>query len=701
MILRYFDARFNWQLATPPEHAPANHGCANGYSLHQDPVPTIRFIEPENLIIDHVSSGWSGYGLVILDSKFSLSNRGETNNISVQRSLMHEGVHVPSSLDWRYPNPSTNNPNRTSRLQHNHNIGMLLGFRGRRLFADPAGSVEDWNKIGNFSIHKNAFVGISHRLPNTSGGDNAKFRIINNYTYGFDGDGTGKRLSRVGGNAHNDLIGNVYQQAGYSPDFTTKNLMGFRFDQFMPSNPSFEERPNFYINDNLFLDKQGERHSITDTINSDARNMLYFRGDRNGVTGNRGANLNEEDHGLILRNNESEPLLYPVSKITTTDVKSNILLNVGGNIRFRADGSTYIDDPIDTRYINWARNNVGPTYITKKPTDNGLGNTRHFNYPNYHSSNEIIDPRTFDDDEDGMPDTWEKDHELDFEVANNNNVSMGKTWDFGSYKVVNNAGYTDLEMYLADIAGDFHMLAKTEGVPINSKVDDLISINMPSEVEPNSTVDVSLQYSAGADRQVKCYFQELDVMAFKPKWITRAFNINNVKKGSGTSVCKIDIPRDIGATQNARKPSHYRVYAYITESNGSWRKRKDSISKMGITINDKKDLIVSVGMPSIVTAGSTINVPIKYLALADRQIKCFFRNDKNPKTVHSFWKGNVQAGSGIPEIDYFGTTHCKVKVPKNLSVNGTYQLYIYITEPNGRWSLSKDTFTKRGIKVKQ
>lgn len=700
MILRYFDARYNWQLATPPEHAPENHGCANGYSLHQDPVPTLRFIEPENLIIDHLSSGWSGYGLVILDSKFSLSDRGEMNNISVQRSLMHEGVHVPSSLDWRFPNPTRNDPNRTSRLQHNHNIGMLLGFRGRRGFSDPAGTVEDWNKIGNFSIHKNAFVGISHRLPNIAGGDNARFRVINNYIYGFDGDGTGKRLSRVGGNAHNDLVGNVYQQAGYSPDFTTKNLMGFRFDNFMPSDPLIEEHPNFYIHDNLFLDKQGERHSITDTVNSDVRNMLYFRGDRNGVTRNRGDNLNEEDHGLILRNDENEPLLYPVSQLTTTDVKTNILLNVGGNVRFKTDGSTYIDDPIDTKYISWASDNAGPTYITKVPTDDGLGNTRHFKYPDYHSSDEVIDPKTFDFDEDGMPDQWESKHQLEPKISNNNHVSMGKTWDFGPYKVVNNAGYSDLEMYLADIAGDFHILAKTEGVPLNSIVDDLTSINMPSEIEAGRTVDVAIEYSAKTDRQLKCYFQEYKVMDLNPKWVSQAFSINNVEQGSGTATCKVDIPRDIGTTNHARQPNLYRLYAYITESNGRWTKRKDTMIKTGITISDTKDLIVSVDMPSTVTAGDTIDVPIQYLALGDRQIKCFFRDDQSPWTTHSFWKGNVQAGSGVPELDYFGTTHCKVKVPENLSVNGIYQLYIYITEPNGRWSLRKDTFTQQGITVK-
>ena len=58
-----------------------------------------------------------------------------------------------------------------------------------------------------------------------------------------------------------------------------------------------------------------------------------------------------------------------------------------------------------------------------------------------------------------MPNTWELAHKLDPDIANNNAVRTDKNWDFDPYLVVNNAGYTDLEMYLSDIAGDFHMLA--------------------------------------------------------------------------------------------------------------------------------------------------------------------------------------------------------------------------------------------------
>jgi len=830
VVLRYFDSRYNWQYMFMADDSVNN--CPDDYRWQH--LPTLRFTLMRDFIIDHVSSGWSSYGIIATNLGGGTS-MAATGNITIQRSLMHEN----------------------SKNHQNHNVGMLLGTASSR-----GQTKEQWNNIGDYSIHKNAFIGISHRVPNIAGGDNAKFRVINNYIYGFMGDSTGRRLSRIGGNSKNDFVNNTYQEATYGAKFVidgskhtgpnANNLLGFQYGSFLPMKeedgymrtPDYNiiEKPNFYIDGNLFLNDQGNELDITSSIQSDKTLMTFRYHAYDHDFAEDGINRKESnldgDHlqfgprdNLILRNNPlsmTDALEHPVLQLAAKDVKTDILSNVGANVRFHQDGSTYIADTIDKKYIvDWAQNNAGPNKITTSPDDGGVGSRSRFEYPDYNSTatsfatpNGLDVLASYDKDKDGMPNAWEIAHQLDFETANNNNVSMGKIWDFGSYKVVNNAGYTDLEMYLADVAGDFHMLAKTEGVPINSNTDDLISINMlseveagstvdvaieyaakterqlkcyfqelvmvdldekwrtrgfnkvnveagsgtatchvnipgniseqsetehllgdyrmfayltetngrwskrkdtiiktdlsiksvsddlvsidmPSVVEPNSTVDVSLQYVAGADRQIKCYFQEYDTSASNPKWVTQALSINNVEQGSGTSVCKIDIPRDIGATQNARKSNLYRLYAYITESNGRWSKRKDSITKTDITINDTKDLIVSVDMPSVLTAGDTIDVPIKYLALADRQIKCFLRDDQAPWTVHSFWKGNVQAGSGVPELDYFGTTDCKVKVPENLSVNGTYQLYVYITELNGRWSLRKDTFTKQGITVNQ
>ncbi|HFD11552.1 MAG TPA: hypothetical protein ENJ32_03645, partial [Crenotrichaceae bacterium] len=519
MILRYFDTRYNWQWWLPE----------NG----NQQIPSFRVVEASDLIIDHISSGWSAYGLIITDARGT--NRGETGKVTVQRSLMHENVRTPLS----------------SQGKHNHNVGMLLGLRGHN------NSLNDWNKVTSFSIHKNAFIGVSHRLPNTAGGDAASFSVVNNFIYGFTGDGD-MRVSRIGGNSWNDFINNSYQEAKYSVQFATNNLLGFQFGSFMTNEPGMPDtKPNFYINGNIFIDEQENLLDITSVIENDPRKMTFvYATSPTATTHNRGSNLNEQDHRLVLRSKsiqntikelESDPIdsqlhEWPVhartsvSILPASEVKSNVLSNVGGNVRFHDDGSTYIDDPVDQNYINWAINNEGPEFNTQTLNDGGIGdmggeNTEYgefrFKYPEYASRSVNLDD--YDSDRDGMPNAWELEHGLNPDLPENNAIRHNRNWFFGQYLVRNVAGYTNLEMYLADIGGDFHMLAKTEGVPINNRKDDLVSVAMPKAVNPGTTAIADVKYSARKQRQIKCFFRKNS-----SPWTLVAMSKVTVKAGAGT-----------------------------------------------------------------------------------------------------------------------------------------------------------------------
>ncbi|MCK5854060.1 MAG: hypothetical protein KAG56_02475 [Sulfurovaceae bacterium] len=410
MILRYFDTRFNWQWYTK-DNASDQH-------------PSIRFVNSSDLIVDHMTSGWSAYGLIVTNS-FRGNYDRTVDNITVQRSLFHENIINPDGIK-----------------QKNHNVGLLLGVVGK------GGSIEDWNKVGKFSIHKNAFIGISHRFPNTAGGDTARFNIINNYVHGFDGGGH-KRLIRAGGNAHNDFINNVYQKTAYSPDFSPSNLIGFQYEEFIADGiDANSETPNFYIDGNLFLSNSGDKLDITDSIQkSKGREMLHV-----WTPSNKSSFPN-----LVLRESSNKRSKVPVKILKSDEVKNNVLDNVGANIKFNSDGVTSVDNPIDTMYLDWAKNQNAPLSITSTVGDGGMGDQKRFKHPTY-NTDPAINLKSYDSDLDGMPNRWEDKHGLDSEVANNNNTTT-LNWDFGKYKVINNAGYTDLEMYLADIAGDFHMLA--------------------------------------------------------------------------------------------------------------------------------------------------------------------------------------------------------------------------------------------------
>ena len=694
IVFRYFDSRYNWQyLLTNHDTSKCIDRNGRHYNLSGQKLPTLRFVAVENLIIDHVSSGWSSYGLAITNKNHSDI---KTGNITVQRSLMHEGIINPNG--------------------QNHNIGMLLGTKSSR-----KDTKKQWNSIGDFSIQKNAFIGVSHRLPNTAGGDNAKFRIINNYIYGFNGDGTGRRLSRIGGNSKNDFVNNVYQEATYGAKFVidgtarkgenANNLLGFSYGSFLPmkerdglmKTPDFDlvERPNFYIDGNLFLNTQGDELDITSSIQS-APELMTFRyfayaHDIGYFVRENGKRVYKDDglprnefrldgqhlqlgsrDNLILRNNPlsmTDALAHPVSLLPSNHVKENLLDNVGGNVRYREDGSTYIDDPIDRTYIDWARNNSGPHNLTKSLDDKGLGSHNNFVYPNYTNGSRKL--ATYDSDGDGMPNKWEKNHQLDPKAKDNNQVRSNKDWKFGKYLVRNNAGYTNLEMYLADIAGDFHALAKTEGTPIKGNNDELKSITVPNTLVPSTTVKAFINYSATEKRSVKCYLKN----AKTNKLV--AFDKSVVNAGSGTTMCDLYIPA------NTPRGNNYLLYTYITRVNGKWSERFAEKTKTRIQVVTLSDDLVSINIPSTVKAGKSVNAYINYSAKADRLIKCSLRNKRTRKYV-GFDSMPVSAGIGkVEELDGQvadkGTAAvCNFDLPAN-TPQGNYTLGIYMTKPNGKW----------------
>ena len=494
MILRYFDTRYNWEWYVEYNEMGKQ--------------PSIRFTNSSDFIIDHMTSGWSSYGLIATNDNHNYYYDKTVDNISVQRCLFHENIIDPT----------------TSKPQKNHNVGLLLGV------AQSNNSSEDWNKVGTFSIHKNAFIGVSHRFPNMAGGDNAKLNFINNFIHGFNGGGV-KRLGRTAGNTHHDFINNTYQLTRYSPatGFNSGNMMALDYLNFLPKGyPANTVSPNFYIDGNLFLSNTGERLDITDSVqNSNGRDMLFTWVPDDQTDMPR----------LELRDSPNPSSDIGVSILSAEGLKENILNNVGGNIRFANDGSTYVDNPIDAEYIRWAVQNDAPATLTESLGDGGVGDRDRFIHPQYNTE-EAVDLDDYDWDRDGMPDAWEEKHHLnpnsviDDDLASNENnlVREDRDWLFGEndqYLVRNTAGYTNLEMYLADVAGDFHMLAQSEGTPIAPAQDSLGLSNFPSVVIAGETATAEIEYSAAGERVIKIFLQNAET------GVTITSERINLEAGSG------------------------------------------------------------------------------------------------------------------------------------------------------------------------
>ena len=722
LVFRYFDSRYNWQYLLKDldiSGCPIDPRDNEPVDYRKQHLPTLRFTSVQNLVIDHISSGWSTYGLIVTSVDHS---NIKTGNITIQRSLMHENFNNPEV--------------------QNHNVGMLLGTASSR-----KDTKEQWNNVGDYSVHKNAFIGVSHRLPNTAGGDNAKFRVLNNYIYGFKGDGTANRLSRIGGNSKNDFVNNVYQEATYGSKFNidgtsrkgdnANNLLGFSYGSFLPmkkrdglmKDPDHNliERPNFYLTGNLFLDDKGEeKRNITSRIKTDPTLMTFryqsydhdggywvrengkrvYKDDEltrkefefDGTHLQYGPRVNkygEEvyDHLIVRKKSLSltNPLANPVLLLAANNVKTDVLNNVGGNIRFRKDGSTYIDDSIDRRYIDWATKYTGPSSITKTLNDGGAGSHKDFAYPNYENGRRNLD--TYDNDEDGIPDKWEKKHHLTIGEKDNNKVRSDRDWKFDKYLVRNSAGYTNLEMYLADIAGDFHLLAKTEGIPIKSHNDTIKISSIPSTIAPSSTVEAWIEYSANGKRDIKCYLKNEDTN----KLI--AFDKQSADAGTNKAVaCELKIPTNTVSGDN------YLLYTYITKRKGKWSERFDDATKKDIKISALTDDLTGIYIPYVIkVSDATLIYNITYSAKDTRDIKCYLKNSSGK--VIGFDSKSVSAGIGtLEELDGVVTNNgtsavCTFNLPNNLS-EGDYSIYTYMTKSNGKWSERFDDET-RAIRIEK
>ncbi len=401
MIFRYFDTRHQWEWFLIPNnsHRRASFNTASCY----------------NYIIDHVSSGWGSYSFNVVDPNKEANAIGK---FTLQRSLAHENII-------------------------GQNVGMGAGVSAGYASSFPHDQqIDVWNRIEELDFHHNAWIGQTHRFPNTDGGANGRFRVINNYVYGW-----GSRLNNIGGNARNDIIANVYQKARHTSEIepARMHVIDFNSNLSMPSPPP--RMPNILIKDNLVLENSGEVHALT---TNDNWNMMSH-----WMDSSYGTEYTMLDR-KYQRNTPIPDSQHPITIHPADTIKDNVLSNVGANVRFHEDGTTYIADPIDQMYIDWAVKREGPTRSSTAIGDGGLGDPSRFVYPNYESKSRDLD--TWDADRDGMPNAWEILHGLDPNNPDDRNDTK-LDWEFNRYRVRNDAGYTNLEIYLAETAGDFHMLA--------------------------------------------------------------------------------------------------------------------------------------------------------------------------------------------------------------------------------------------------
>ncbi len=389
----------------------------------------LRLDSSNDVILDHFSGGFGYYSLFF--DGFNRNNDYKAGGVTLQYSLAHEGID-------------------------GHNVGTVSGGYYSHLPQD-SNPLNQWRTtFGEVDVHHNAYILLSHRQTgNIYAGDSGRYTRTSNYVYGI-----GSRLDSVAGNLQVDYVNNVYE-ANRAQTIAWERLHKFEISDEGKVPWDEVTQPSIFMKGNQILNNDGSTF-LSSTGNQ--WNMWSMYADSPSMYDDSPvAGLSTDDPlpNDYQRSRQQEPRLHPVTETPTSQVKDFVLKHAGAGVRFNDDGTTrdINSDEIDYSYILIAQSRLGPSNIG----DGGIGDSDRFDYPHYSPSGrgkpqDNENPKKFlagfDSDLDGLPDAWEKLHKVS--DAKGTKVN----WNIQGYSIQNNAGYTNLEMYLAERAGDFYMLEK-------------------------------------------------------------------------------------------------------------------------------------------------------------------------------------------------------------------------------------------------
>ena len=289
-----------------------------------------------------------------------------------------------------------------------HNTGGFVGGAGKVTYA------------------RNAFVSLSHRFAIHTAGSIENY---NNYIVNYNA-----RIANARADTQIDYFHNYIERGNYAaPSSTATNKLELTGVSGMRT----------YTADNY--------HENLDLTPNGLQTNLWQN--RNNGEGTNDAPIDSYHYVSTRLNDHGTP---HDGVWDWSDVKTKALTNAGHNRGINADGTPgYFRDDVDNDFATRATN--GTTRATRL-TDAQFDNSTMTGTSLY-----------VDTDGDFMPDWFENQHGH----LNPNNASdrdsTNVNWDFGTYTVTNNAGYTNLEMAASFYANDLQLMAdEYSGTPPSS-----------------------------------------------------------------------------------------------------------------------------------------------------------------------------------------------------------------------------------------
>ncbi|QCX01798.1 T9SS type A sorting domain-containing protein [Aggregatimonas sangjinii] len=188
----------------------------------------------------------------------------------------------------------------------------------------------------------------------------------------------------------------------------------------------------------------------------------------NGTILLNSGNRTSTEHNFPLTNSQR---VLPVGEL-----KASLIADVGNSL---------VRDSHGSRQIGYLHDETGGSLINADGmTDQGLPQFTPFTGGYSTASGTVA---TVDSDSDGLPDNFEAAHGVT--DASGTKVN----WLLDGISVTNNAGYSNLEIYLAYIARDFHRMAQVDGSPTVAVTgldidSDVITLNMQETAVLTATI---------------------------------------------------------------------------------------------------------------------------------------------------------------------------------------------------------------------
>ena len=299
-----------------------------------------------------------------------------------------------------------------------HNTGGIFG-----------GSIPDNGlDVGNYTIARNMWYNISHRFPNL-GGSTGNFELYNNYIVNWK-----SRLTRGNGALNVDWHDN-YADAGNKSKSSDAPVNKWRYD----SGEWNGRTPKIYSSGN-FIEGWDEMGG------SNQQDLWVWYKSASATIGSSSVEENRPLDASLFSSTKMHNFELPNDGVWSwNQIPQKMESSVGHNRGINSDGSPgFFRDDLDAEYVE--RSLSGTT-----PSD--YRHSSEWSDTSFRGTNLYIDS-----DGDYMPDWFEARHPHLNPNDPSDMLKKHTNWNFDDYSVVNNAGYSNLEICAEYYAGGFEIL---------------------------------------------------------------------------------------------------------------------------------------------------------------------------------------------------------------------------------------------------